>query len=623
MADYNISWQSGGTEGLPGKTNITLPENQKDYTSTSLSLTGKNLPDYGEIQQENFIRLLENFASATPPEHATIGQLWYDTRIGVLKIRVDYSVDSWANLATIPNLNGNSGKFLSNDGLTLSWANAGYTLPTASTSLLGGVKIDGSTIVINNGVISVTPSGTIPSQTGNSGKFLTTNGSALSWANIYESPNFARLNADQTFTGANTFTQGPVLAAGVAGGLVYLDSNKKMTGSSSLGFTGSSAIPAIVFSPSGSSSATIDTDANRLQINSSDKKIALATSNGTIIIGEGAAGAPSAQIYARSSLGTSVGDISDILKLTIATQNIDTLRFFKVRTSNGNGWESAGYRIQSHVDSTSQAYIQFNGGNDSGLSFGTGNSNVSPLGVPERLRIDQLGNVGIGTAGAASGRLDVRAEAGRTSLFLSDNVNSSLAIKHESPGMLTYESIGGTQQRWVVGGQQVMKLDNWPGSLNLYRELLIRPAAGSTDLPDIIWMSASDTERHRLYEAGDSNALWYRKNGGGGGLSGAIHYDGNTTSTCVSFQSAYGFTNGQGWTNDSNFTDVFPPAGYTMANLQSYIASIAGIHFNGKVDNNDSMRCIAAPLGDRIRIYVQNTEQRDLPSANFLAIWRR
>lgn len=37
---------------------------------------------------------------------------------------------------------------------------AAYTLPTASTSTLGGVKIDGITIVINNGVISAVSSGT-------------------------------------------------------------------------------------------------------------------------------------------------------------------------------------------------------------------------------------------------------------------------------------------------------------------------------------------------------------------------------------------------------------------------------------------------------------------------------
>ena len=35
-----------------------------------------------------------------------------------------------------------------------------YTLPTASTTTLGGVKVDGTTIVINDGVISVAPANT-------------------------------------------------------------------------------------------------------------------------------------------------------------------------------------------------------------------------------------------------------------------------------------------------------------------------------------------------------------------------------------------------------------------------------------------------------------------------------
>ena len=34
-----------------------------------------------------------------------------------------------------------------------------YTLPTASTSTLGGVKVDGSTITISDGVISSASSG--------------------------------------------------------------------------------------------------------------------------------------------------------------------------------------------------------------------------------------------------------------------------------------------------------------------------------------------------------------------------------------------------------------------------------------------------------------------------------
>lgn len=45
------------------------------------------------------------------------------------------------------------GTTISIDGLGVISANSNYTLPTASTSVLGGVKIDGTTISISNGII--------------------------------------------------------------------------------------------------------------------------------------------------------------------------------------------------------------------------------------------------------------------------------------------------------------------------------------------------------------------------------------------------------------------------------------------------------------------------------------
>jgi hypothetical protein len=86
--------------------------------------------------------------------------------------------------------------------------------------------------------------------------------------------------------------------------------------------------------------------------------------------------------------------------------------------------------------------------------------------------------------------------------------------------------------------------------------------------------------------------------------------------------STSGFTNQVGsWNNNANFFDVFPPSGKSMGNLVAFIPSIAVIHYAGGVDGNDSLRCTWSNLGDRIRVYVQNTEQRSTPAANYLAIW--
>lgn len=82
---YIVNWTKTGTPPS-GKPAITLPPLTVDSTSTSLRLTGKGTPNYGEIQQENFVRLLENFAGDIAPANPTVGQLWYDTHLDALYV---------------------------------------------------------------------------------------------------------------------------------------------------------------------------------------------------------------------------------------------------------------------------------------------------------------------------------------------------------------------------------------------------------------------------------------------------------------------------------------------------------------------------------------------------------
>lgn len=46
---------------------------------TSLTLVGAGYPNYGLPTAQNFLKLLENFASPTQPNNSIKGQLWYDT----------------------------------------------------------------------------------------------------------------------------------------------------------------------------------------------------------------------------------------------------------------------------------------------------------------------------------------------------------------------------------------------------------------------------------------------------------------------------------------------------------------------------------------------------------------
>jgi hypothetical protein len=57
-----------------------------DQTSTDITLIGKNVSGYGEYINENFIKILENFASSTQPSNPITGQIWYDTVGGRLKV---------------------------------------------------------------------------------------------------------------------------------------------------------------------------------------------------------------------------------------------------------------------------------------------------------------------------------------------------------------------------------------------------------------------------------------------------------------------------------------------------------------------------------------------------------
>lgn len=57
-----------------------------DINTTDISLVGRNYAGYGEFINENFIRMLENFANPNSPVTPLKGQLWYDTSENKLKV---------------------------------------------------------------------------------------------------------------------------------------------------------------------------------------------------------------------------------------------------------------------------------------------------------------------------------------------------------------------------------------------------------------------------------------------------------------------------------------------------------------------------------------------------------
>lgn len=79
---YNVNYTDS-----QNKTAITVFDNTSN-TDTSLVFPGRNVTGYGQTIAENFLKLLENFASPTEPVNPTEGQIWYnsDPQIGQLLI---------------------------------------------------------------------------------------------------------------------------------------------------------------------------------------------------------------------------------------------------------------------------------------------------------------------------------------------------------------------------------------------------------------------------------------------------------------------------------------------------------------------------------------------------------
>lgn len=91
---------------MPYIVNFTDSENKSPITvfdntssqDTSLTFPGRNVVGYGQIIAENFLSLLENFASSSQPVNPIEGQLWYDTTNGVLQL---YDNTSWKAASNI------------------------------------------------------------------------------------------------------------------------------------------------------------------------------------------------------------------------------------------------------------------------------------------------------------------------------------------------------------------------------------------------------------------------------------------------------------------------------------------------------------------------------------------
>jgi hypothetical protein len=81
--------------------NIIVNDGTLNTTSTSLGLPGRNYAGFGRPVDQNFVSILENFASnVSGPIHPIKGQLWYDPTLNLLRYNTSSNTTpSWATVA--------------------------------------------------------------------------------------------------------------------------------------------------------------------------------------------------------------------------------------------------------------------------------------------------------------------------------------------------------------------------------------------------------------------------------------------------------------------------------------------------------------------------------------------
>lgn len=85
---YNIYLSSNTTTPF-----LTINDDTFDTTSTSVGFIGRKKTDYGNLQQQDVLWMLENFANSSAPNAPVVGQMWYD--IAQSELKVYQGVSGW------------------------------------------------------------------------------------------------------------------------------------------------------------------------------------------------------------------------------------------------------------------------------------------------------------------------------------------------------------------------------------------------------------------------------------------------------------------------------------------------------------------------------------------------
>ena len=307
----------------------TIADGTIDNTS-DLTLVGKNYSGYGEILNENFVKLMENFASSAEPASPLAGQIWWDLSNNLLKVYT-----------------GSGFKIISG-------STASATQPTGAT--LGDLWFDtvNAQLRVYNGASWTLIGPSFTAGTGVSGAIITTvldnTGASHVVVQFYVNESIvAIVSKDSTFTpqtaigGFATISPGIQLSSAVVGAaftgtatnadlLDNLNSTQFLRSDSNSTTTGTLAV-------SNDTGFTVGADSDlKLSVSGSDAYISNNTSDGDILV----------------RINKSVGGVTTAMTVDGATGYVSTT----TPAANDNSTKLC---TTAYVDNSTTGFLKING----------------------------------------------------------------------------------------------------------------------------------------------------------------------------------------------------------------------------------------------------------------------
>lgn len=506
------------------------------------------------------------------------------------------------------------------EGLSLSGTgvlNNDYSLPTASPTVLGGVKV-GSGLTISNGVLSTIP--IVTDQFSDSGFIM---GNDLDMKIFIEGGDTPTIKEDQN--GRMVFA---VKDASMPGGYAEI----RLLSKDLMVALGGEEAPGLIPNLSGQpvnlgnpnikwnkvyanqfignvvGGSTTSLQSGLLELDGQYVSASTSTSANTIVARD-----TNGDVTANTFIGDVIGNVNG--NANTATQLLTS------KLINGepfNGTQNITITATTPFSLTRGNYITGGSSTFDGSSESTWNVNATNIATPNTIVArDNNGSFIVNTITANN-------VIGPVTGNVTGNLNgiASSATKLQTPVLINGVQFDGTQNITLVDSTKLpVSGGSLSGPLYLNDSPVTTLQAATKGYADTkLSLSGGTLTGYLTLHSSPVNA----------NHAATKSYVDTQVSSVINLTYTYGntvystsgFTNQVGsFNNGANYFDVFPPAGKTMANLVAFIPSIAIIHYAGGVDGNDSLRCTWSNQGDRIRVYVQNTEQRSAPAANYLAIW--